>query len=61
MKCPFRVNILFHYELCNSKPILSSQKEEYPECDKDECPFYTTNYVNSSGCSRANVEGVCDD
>lgn len=41
MKCPFRIDIEFGYkEVGNNTYLTASQREVFPECITDDCPFY---------------------
>lgn len=52
MICPFRVDILFDHTVVNNTPICRIQREVYPECMEEECPFYEDNFAGDGSCKR---------
>ena len=56
MICPFRVDVTFTYaDAGDHPPVCISQKESFPQCMEDECPFYDKDYVTYVGnscCTR---------
>ncbi len=57
MKCPFRIDLEYEYvQLISGKDdkedsyLEKAQRQRYPECEGDECPFYAY-----GACERVNL------
>lgn len=41
MICPFRIDIEYDYKIEKDTLYVKAQKERFPECYEDDCPFYS--------------------
>ena len=61
MVCPFRVDIEFEYAVFQTETgstiQTSAQREHFPECVEDECPYY--NYGGCDTCKEYDQENHC--
>lgn len=65
MICPFRIDVVFDYETKarkytteKTKYVVKAQREVFPPCMREECPFYDPDYSGSTDgtCKRINIE-----
>lgn len=54
MKCPYRKNIIKDFNIiCNESRQKTIDSEEFADCHKEECPFYS---ATPESCKRVDVE-----
>ena len=60
MICPFRIDVEFDYIALapkddeNAEPsyLEKAQRQKYPECMEEECPFYEYSFNVTGSCNR---------
>lgn len=52
MICPFRVDIHFEYKTIEGSAVVKDQKEKFPPCMGEECPYYDTDWNDNGLCKR---------